>query len=208
MAESIETFVAKLQQEGVEAGRAEAQKQVQEAEARGVTILSEAKSQAEKIIADAESQARDLVARGRTELTLASRDIQTQLRESLSEALGAILAEATKTVLTDADFLGQVLHEIIVAYTRADLEGKGMVRINVSEEMRDQLRAWAIKEIGSEIDSAHPHIDLKGRLKQAGFEYATGTGTVEVTVDSVSEILGGMISPRLREILSQSAETK
>ena len=57
MAESIESFVAKLQAEGVQAGKDAAEKIREEARQQAREIVQHARSEADKIIAEARSQA-------------------------------------------------------------------------------------------------------------------------------------------------------
>ena len=110
MAESIETFVAKLQNEGVEAGRQEAETIVAGAKSEAERIVADAQSQADKIIAGAKSEAENLLSRGQTELSLAARDAVLGLQETLSKSLQAILRYQADVTLHDVSFLGKVLH--------------------------------------------------------------------------------------------------
>ena len=216
MAENIESFVAKLQAEGVEAGQKEAQKIKERAEKEASEITAQAKTQAEqiiaqaeqdgdKILADAKAQADSMLARGRTELELASRDAAGKLREALGRAVRAVLAAGAKATLDDEAFVGQALHEIITQYTQAELESRETFRINVPEQMRQKLVDWALAHIGSDsLQGGHVTIDLQGTLAQAGFEYNATGATVEVTVDSVVEVLASLVSPALRDIINQA----
>jgi V/A-type H+-transporting ATPase subunit E len=205
MAETIETFVTKLQQEGVEAGRAEADKIKQEARKQAEQIVDDAQKQAEDIVSQAKKQADELVERSKTELQLAARDTVARLREALTAALQAVLTEAAKSKLEDIDFLGQTLHDIVMSYAKADLQHRSVIRINVSSETRDKLKEWAFKEVGQEVvEQVRPSLDLKGRLKKAGFEYRVDGGTVEVTQDSVVETLCDILTPALRELIDNA----
>jgi hypothetical protein len=107
------------------------------------------------------------------------------------------------------DFLGRVLHEIVTSYAQSDREGTDQIRISVKPELRDQLVDWALGEIGRDkVEETRKHIgiDLKGTLKQSGFEYTCAGATIEVTLDSVVEMLTEMVSPKLRETLDQAVE--
>jgi vacuolar-type H+-ATPase subunit H len=209
MADTIETFVAKLHKEGVQAGQAEADKIRADAKAHAGKILAEAKAQAEKIVADAEARARSVQERTRTDLELAARDTLASLRESLSSGLKAIVAEGSRKSLEDAHFLGEVLHAIVMLYVQADLEKKPIVKINVSPAMLSKIEGWALHELGKEVAASdRPRIDLKGKLAQAGFEYEVEGGTVEVTLDSVVQTISELVTPRLREILAAGAARK
>lgn len=208
MAESIETFVAKLQEEGVQAGQQAADKIKADAQADADHILDEAKQQAEKIRQDAQKQADETLQRSRNELELAARDTVGKLRASLTDGLNAVLAEGAKTTLSDLAFLGEVLHRIVEAYTQADLDHKLSIDINVPGELQSKLTDWAFKELKDAVAQVHPSIDLHGRLRKVGFEYSVeDNGTVEVTLDSVVETLCQMVTPKLREVLESAVKS-
>jgi len=57
MTETIESFVAKLKTEGMEAGQKQAQQLCDDAKQQAQQIISQANEQAEKIIADAKVKA-------------------------------------------------------------------------------------------------------------------------------------------------------
>ena len=207
MAETIESFVAKLQEEGVQAGRKEADRLRAEAERQAADIIDQARKQAEKILADAEQQGEQALARSRTELELASRDAVLRLQEALSRSLSDILAHDAGDLLADSDFLGRLLHDIVMAYVQADFAQREVLRINVPPEMRDKLISWALKVIGEEtVNRVRPSIDLKGTLADAGFEYTISGSTVEVTRESVVEAMMDLVGPALREVLAKALD--
>jgi len=207
MAETIESFVAKLQEDGVQAGRKEADRLRAEAEKQAERIVAEAKKQAEKILADAEQQAEKALARSRTELELAARDAVLRLQEALGRCLSKILAHDAGELLADREFLGKLLHDIVMAYVEADFAHPDVLKINVPTGMRDKLISWALREIGEEtVQRVRPSINLKGTLADAGFEYTVSGSTVEVTRESVVEALMDLAGPGVREVLAKAAE--
>jgi len=206
MADTIETFVAKLQSEGVEAGKQEAEKIRTQAEQDAERTKKQAAEEAEKILADARSEAENIVARGRTELQLAARDELLRLRDALSQAIRAVLERGARSALQDVDFIGKALHEIILTYASSDVEGRTRVDVNVSEEMKGKLVDWALHEIVQDSEEGkRVSIDLHGRLREAGFEYTAEGATVEVTTSSVVASLSDLVSPELRKTLEQAA---
>jgi len=206
MAESIETFVAKLQNEGVEAGRQEAQSIVSGAKTEAEKIVADAQSQADKIIAQAKTEAENLLSRGQTELSLAARDAVLRLQETLGKSLQAILRYQAGETLQDVGFLRNVLHELILLYAKDELAAKGGITFNVSHELRGKLADWALKEIGQDrLDDIGIHMDLHGTLASAGFEYSAAGSTIEVTLDSVVETLSSLVGPDLRKVLESAA---
>lgn len=205
MAETIEAFVSKLQADGVRAGQAAAEKIRAEAEEQAKRIIAEAEVQAKKVIANAEAEHEKILSRAETELRLAARDTIVRLQGSLSRALRGILMGAVREKLADSAFIGELLHQILTQYVQADVSGRGAVTINVSPKMREQLAQWAIETLRRDPKASTLGIDLRGTLKADGFEYMVVDGTVEVTTESVVEVLTGIVGPELKEIVAQAA---
>jgi len=209
MAGTIESFVAKLQAEGVQAGRQQAETIRAEAEKQAKETLALARKQAEKITADARQTAEETLARGQSELELAARDAALRLQQALSLGLAAMLGQTVRRQLEDTNFMGKLLHEIVMLYVKSDFQCKDTLKINVPAEMRERLVSWAMAEIGHEnVDKVRPSIDLKGTLADAGFEYTCRDSTVEVTRDSVVATLMDLVGPDLREVLAKAMAGK
>ncbi|MHC4985932.1 MAG: hypothetical protein ACYTFO_07225, partial [Planctomycetota bacterium] len=135
MADTIESFVAKLQADGVEAGQAEADKITAEATTQAEGIVANARAEAEKILAKAQSDADGLLTRGRTELELAARDTTLKLNEALSGSLTRMVAESVAKPMSDPAFLGKLLHEVVLIYINALKERGEMMSLNVPEAL-------------------------------------------------------------------------
>ncbi len=208
MAETIESFVTKLQTEGIEAGQAAAEKLRAEAAQQAEQIVAEAQQQAEKCLADAQKQAENLLARSKTELELAARDVMLRLKSSLNKALEAIIAGEIKETLPQSDFISNTLHDLVLAYAAADIEHSGRMKINVSPKLQEQLADWALDLMHKHANEAGMAIDLKGTLKASGFEYTVTGATVEVTLESVTETICELVSPRLRKVIDQAVSNQ
>lgn len=204
MAETIESFVAKLQAEGVVAGRTEADKIAAKARKDAEAILAQAQAQAKKITDDAQAQAAATLAKSKTDLQLAARDTALRLREALTRAVRAALAAGAKQTLTDAKFLGSLLHDIVMQYVQANLGDRVTMKINVTPEMQQALAAWALKELHQKAEAGKVSLDLKGALAEAGFEYQVDGANIEVTLTSVVDTLADLVSPALRDLLEQA----
>ena len=205
MVESIDTFVAKLQADGVQAGQEAAAKLQAGAQEQAEQIVDKAKAEAEQIVANAQTEAEQTLARCKTDLELAARDALLQLRAALSRALTGVLAQSVKQPLGDAEFLKGVIHELVRQYASADLEGVSTAEIRLSSEMHKQLVDWAIQELHEAAMGQGVSIDLKDTLGQAGFEYSIEAGTVEVTEESVVATLAALVGPNLRELFDHAA---
>lgn len=205
MGDTIEAFVARIHSEGIEAGRQEAEKLLAEARRQAEEILSGAGAEAERIVADANAQAEAILARAGTELRLAARDNVLKLRETLARIIEHILARGAAEKLEDVEFLGKTLHELVLLAGKADLEGKGVMVINVPAETRDKLVDWALHEMSRQkADASRPSLELRGTLAKEGFEYNVTGATVEVTLDSVTQAMKELVGPRLREMIDEA----
>lgn len=205
MAQTIETFIDRLQTDGVEAGREAAEKIRADAEAQAKQIVAEAEKKAKQIAEEARAEAEKTRQLAETELRLAARDAVLGLQESLERSLKTVLVDGVRGKLEQTDFLGQLLLEIVMRYVQADIDGETTVEINVSEPMRHNLTEWALKNFHDKAAKAKAHIDLHGSLAGAGFEYSVTDGTVEVTVDSVAETLAELVGPELRKMVAGAA---
>ena len=200
MSETIESFVEKLQKDGIDAGQTEANKLLDDARAEAEKIIAEAKSQAEDITSDARAEAEKTVKQGKDELQLACRDTLLKLHEAVMRSIGAMLKQATQTQLKDKDFLANLVREVVVQYAGKDARGDRPVEIKVSDEMLDAVSAWATSE------ASGTNVAITAGMKSAGFEYASSGGTVEVTAESVANVISEMVSPRLREMITKAGE--
>jgi V/A-type H+-transporting ATPase subunit E len=206
MAETIESFVAKLHAEGVEAGRREAEKLVAEAREQADALTRRARAEAEKLLADARRQAEAHAAKSQAELQLAARDTLLRLREALNRALRAVLTHQTRAALEDGQFLRVLIHDVVLEYAKADSQGEQEVKLNVQPQMREQLAKWLIQEMVHKTEGLS--IDLTSALDDAGFEYEIRGQIIEVTAGSVVEALAEMVGAELRKILEEASASE
>ena len=204
MVQTIEAFVNRLQADGVEAGQAEAEKIRAQAEQQAQTRLAEAAEEARRIVAQAQADGETIRERAETELKLAARDTVVRLQEALSRVLQAVLVDAVRGKLEDEDFLGGLIRDVVQRYVEADAAGSGSIAVHVSEEMRQRLLSGTVAALRPDAPEAKP-IDLRGTLAEAGFAYEIAGGTVEVTVDSVVEVLSEMVGTELRKRVAAAA---
>lgn len=205
MPETIESFVAKLQAEGVQVGEQQAQELRADAQAQGDKTIADAKAQAERIVADAHAEAASILARGQTELKLAARDTTLRLREALQRALTAVLAYQAREDLSDTKFVGTLLHEIVLTYAKDLRERRDVMTINIPPDQREKLKDWALAEIGQQaVEGVRGVFDLHTTLAEAGFEYTISGRTVEVTTESVTAAVIDLLSPGLGELLAEA----
>ena len=209
MAETIESFVAKLQAEGVQAGEEAARRIRGEAEREAEATAERARQQAAMIVAEAERQAAETVARGKTQLDLAARDTVLRLRDALNRALAAVIARGGEAGLKDAAFLKEVLRELVMLYARRDVAGGSDITVNVTPELHGAIADWAMRELRTAAGGAPGiSVELTKSLAQAGFEYTVEGATIEVTLSSVASMLSELVAPELRATIDRALAEK
>jgi len=204
MVDSIETFVEKLQNEGVEAGKQAAEKIQAQAKEEAARIVQDAQAEAERIIAEAKKQAEGLRARTETELRLAARDTAIRLQDTLARGIRRVVAAKVEDHLADAEFLKDLIRAIVLEYVQADTKGKSGITINVPKDMFSRLADWAVDTLHKAPEIRGRTVDLRGVLAEAGFEYTAEEGTIEVTLHSVVEVLSEFLGPEVRHRLQEA----
>lgn len=207
MAQTIDTFISRLRAEGVEAAKKEAEEIKRQAQQEAEEILRAAKAEAERILAESERQRKITLERTRTDLELAARDIVGYLRATLSRALTALLAKSVEAAFSDPEFLKQLILQVVREYAAADLRQQGPLSIRVPQGTEEKLRDWLLaqcRQLAAASGTAEFAPELAGTLTKAGFEYKVSAGTVEVTTDSVVELLKQILTPELQAIIDKA----
>lgn len=205
MANSIETFVKKLKDEGVQAGRDIAVSIMEKANLDAKKLADDAKSEAERILEEAHKKAELLSIQQEHELKLAARDTVLKLQENLSKSVAAIIKKEADKNFSDDHFFEELVRDTVLQYATKDSSTEGLVTLNANEESAEKLASWVKNEIaGSENNERGLDFTLLGNLKSSGFEYTINGDIVDVTPESVAEVLSGFVSSKVRVILSQA----
>jgi V/A-type H+-transporting ATPase subunit E len=205
---TLEAFIEKLRNEGLEAGLHDAEQLRATAAAEGAEVLEQARETGRKLIARSEAEGRAILAAARSELALAVRDAQLELRARLDQALTSLLQESVRRELEDPTLVRRLIAEVVGAYARADAAGQGQrLAIDVPAELLEELTAAAPALLGRALAEA-TDLDLKGGLATAGFEYRIRGAAIEVTPESVAEKLAELVSPHLRTLLRSAADER
>ena len=203
---TLESFVALLHDEGIEAGRREAERLVGAARAEAEEILRAARAEAGALLDAALARSAEEETRVRAELELATRDAVLQLQATLAEVLRAAIARGVRAELSDGAFLKTLLLEVVTAYARADAAGRP-TEVHLPRSLRDTFASWWLRELATSLTGAEagPAPSIAAILEDAGFEYRVGGGTVEVSVDAATEKLMELVRPGLRELVAGAA---
>ena len=204
MPENLESFVKKLQSEGVEAGREAADKLKKEAEQQAEEILAHAREEAEGIVREAEDEAERRRNHTQAELEMAARDVVLRLRDSLSRALSALITERVSEGLKDPDYLKGIIKELVVAYARGDATREKQMDVHVSRDLPDDWIRHLLTDLSQTLQKPEKMPRIQADLTRAGFDYRVEDAAIEVSPDSVTEVLLEMVNPELQAIVQRA----
>lgn len=197
---SIESFVERLKQDGIDAGQTQADRIIAEAKAKAETMVAEAEALAQKRLSEAQAQAAIVLERGKSELALAARDIQARLRERLQNSMAAILKQAAQNALADPQVLAKAIAEI--ARALATTKGSGDIELKDA----DQVKKMALALLGAQAPALES-LRLSDGRTQPGFRFRSAQGgTIELDPSSVTEHLMNLCGPAVTAILKEETQ--
>lgn len=195
----VEELVERLREEGVKAGRREAERIVADAEARAKWLVAQAQDEADNLIAKARKEARALKTSADDALQVAARDMLLSLRERLTHRFAGEVRRLVGETLCDRTFLERLILEI------AGEQGK-VIKDGASVELLLPKRALEVDELRE-----HPGELQDGEL--ANFVLGITGGmlrsgvTVHVVDDDREGITARLVDEEIDVELTENAVT-
>ena len=146
MENKLQELTRKLYDEGLEKGRADADKLVSEARAKAQTIVSEAEAQAAEIVRKAQTKAEDVEKTHLTEISLAGKQAVSKIKSEIASLIVAkSIGEGVKAAALDATFIREMLVSVAKNWNGAD-SGKVELQALLPEDARAQARRCVCQE--------------------------------------------------------------
>lgn len=137
MDNKIQELTEKIYNEGVEKGKEEAQRIVNEAKETEKKMLAEANKQADQIIADAKKNAQELKNNTEAELKLFARQSVDALKSEITNIItGEIVTSSVKAAFAEKDFIQKLILQLTEGFA-----GKEEFTIQVKDA--EALRKYA-----------------------------------------------------------------
>ena len=199
MENKLQELTRKLYDEGLEKGRAEADKLVADAKAEARKIVAEARAEAEEIVKKAEAKAEDVSKNTMTEISLAGKQAVAKIK---SEIASLIVAEATsegvKRTALDPEFIRGMLLSMAKNWT-GDASGRVELTALLPEAERAQLDK-AFDACAKELLSAGVEVGWSKQVK-TGFKVGPKEGGYYISFSDAD--LEALLSEYLREKVSR-----
>jgi V/A-type H+-transporting ATPase subunit E len=191
----IQELTGKIYREGVEKGKAEAERIITEAKIKGAALLDEARAEAGRILAEAEKQAAELRKNTEAELKMyATRSVEALKSEVTNLITGKVVSGSVKTAISDAEFMKKVILEIAREWAK-----NGAVSIQTSDAAA--LTAYFESNAKELLNKGVKVEQING--KPASFLIAPADGAYKVSFgeEEFTAYFKDFLRPQLIEIL-------
>jgi V/A-type H+-transporting ATPase subunit E len=212
----VEALIERLREQGVEAGRAEADTIVAEARRRAAQIVHEAEATAVELVETARKETRALQTGGEEALRIAMRDTVLRLKVELTERFSAEVRRLIAVAMDQEAFLKQLILEVAGrAREEAGVDAGEDVRVLLPRTLvgLEELRRNPLEL--REGSLSHFVLSLAGNVLSEGVSFGVagedGRGiclylkdkdvTIDLTDEKVAALLLQHLQPRFRAIL-------
>lgn len=198
MENKLQELTRKLYDEGLEKGRAEADRLVAEARVKADKIVADANAQADEILRRAQAKAEDTEKNTLTEIALAGKQAVARIKSEIAEL---IVAEATGAGVKDAALDPAFIKEMLLAVARnwngADA-GKVELKALLPEGEQEKLNA-AFEQSAGELLAAGIEVGYSKEVK-TGFKVGAKEGGYYISFSDAD--LEALLGEYLREKVS------
>lgn len=201
MENKLQELTRKLYDEGLEKGRADADRLIADAQAQARKILSEAEIRAAEIVRQAESRAEDVEKNTMTEISLAGRQAVSKIKSEIASMIVAkATAEGVKTAALDPRFLEEMLVAVARNWNGAQA-GKVSLEALLPADAREKLDAAFAKSVSALLD-AGIEVGWSGEVK-SGFRIGPKQGGyyISFTDADLEALLGEYLRGKVYQLL-------
>ncbi len=212
----VDELIARLRQQGIDAGLEEGQARLAEAEAKAQQMIQAAKDQAEQIVANANKEAQHIRQGGHEALAIAMRDIILKLKAKLADTVGEKVQHLLAHQLDQEAFLQKLILEVAGRARRdAKLDDQSEMIVLLPESLigLDDLRNNPLEL--KEGTLSHFILSVAADVLRDGVEFAqAGQGSsgiviylkdqdvqIDLTDERLTQVLLEHLQPRFRAIL-------
>ena len=201
MENKLQELTRKLYDEGLEKGRADADKLISDAQAQARKILDEARAQADEIVRKAHAKAEEVEKNTLTEISLAGRQALSTIKSEIASAIVAkSTADGVKAAALDPKFLEEMLVAVARNWNGAD-SGEVSLQALLPEDARQKLDAAFAKSARALLD-AGIEVGWSKEVK-SGFKVGAKEGGyyISFTDADLEALLGEYLRDKVYQLL-------
>lgn len=191
----IQALTEKVYNEGVNKGKEEATRLIEEAKAYAAKLEAEAKTRAEKIVRDAECQSNELKQNTERELRLQANQLIDATRASLIEQLtGEIATANVQAMQTNPEFIQSVILELVKGF---DIS-KG---VEVSTSIAEKLEAYFAQNAKHLLEQGVTIKQVAGKTTDFTLRPVDGSFKLQIGEAEFAELFKSILRPQLAQQL-------
>lgn len=193
----LNELTERLYGEGLEKGRAEAERLVAEAKAEAAKIVAEAKAEAAKVVKEAEAKAADTAKNSMTEIALAGKQALAKIKAEIAEAIIAkSVGAGLSAAVVDAQFVKSLLLAVAAAWNNGGkVELKTMLPAALEADFSKAFEASAKELLAAGIEVGY------SKDVQNGFKVGQKDGGYYISF--TEESFAALMQEYLREKVSK-----
>lgn len=201
MENKLQELTRKLYDEGLEKGRADAEKLLSDARAEAEKIVADARAEAAEILRRAKTEAEDVGKNTMTEITLAGKQAVAKIKSEIASLIVArTTSEGVKAATLDPAFLREMLVAVARNWNGAD-SGKVELQALLPEDAREKLDA-AFSKSAKELLDAGIEVGWSKEVK-TGFKVGAKDGGyyISFTDADLEALLGEYLREKVYQLL-------
>lgn len=195
MENKIEELTGKLLSEGVEKGKAEAARIVEEAHTQASEIVKSAKEQAEQILADAKKEARNTQVNTQAELKMFNAQALNALKTEVANIVtDKVVKETASSLASDQKFMNEFMFRLAEKWGAQE-------DIVISTAEADTLKAYFAKKAKDLLDGGVKIAQVNGQKTDFTVEPADGSYKVKFGEEEFEAYFRQFLRPQLADML-------
>ncbi len=201
MENKLEELTRKLYDEGLEKGRADADKLVSDAKDEAARLVSEARSEADAIVKAAEAKAEELHKNSLTEISLAGKQVVAELKKQIADLIVAkSTTDNVKKANMDADFVKNMLLEVARNWNGTSTDTVSLSAL-LPESRRAELDA-AFEKSAKDLLNAGIEVGYSKNVK-SGFKIGPKKGGYHISFsdEDFDALLGEYLRDKVAKML-------
>ncbi|MBQ9138274.1 MAG: hypothetical protein IJX65_06550 [Alistipes sp.] len=195
----LKELTERLYGEGLEKGRAEAERLVSEAQAAAAKIIAEAKAEAAKIVKEAETKAADTAKNSMTEISLAGKQALAKIKTEIADAIIAKSVDSSvAAAVVDAQFVKQLLLAVAASWNNGGkVELQAMLPAALETEFSKVFEASAKELLAAGIEVGY------SKDVQNGFKVGQKSGGyyISFTEESFAALMQEYLREKVAKLL-------
>ncbi|MDD7805260.1 MAG: hypothetical protein PUP46_06820 [Endozoicomonas sp. (ex Botrylloides leachii)] len=208
----VQELVEKLRNQGVQSGRAEAEKITSEAKSQAALLIKEAEKKAEIIIGKAKEEASFITKAGTEALQLAERNAILELKSFLLDTFSDQLRAAVGHSMSNQDLLEKMIIEVagknslhneknVTAVLPQTIVGVNELQENPELLKKDSILEFSMGQVGAMLQKGVTF--AVGDKNQTGITFRLKDKDIEVELseEAVASVLLHHLQPRFRALL-------